>query len=1028
MYRVVSSLGSPSVRVLSLVSEDDIGLKRYNEPFQMQSETSSMSTASRREALLSPTNSPGQGRTSGTDTPSECSSPLGNSHRSFKCSERPTVTPPSTPIRNSEETSPHLDGAPSSCSNMDDDFIPLTPIITTEPPETSNYNTTYRTPPISPLTPSIHLPTSTPVIHLAPSTPAINLAPSTPVVIITTPLLSANSPAQTTAPSVSIPPIPLMPTPPLTFLGPSFTQTHCAENTTPAIMNDFYTITPPCTPTRATPHLQVLPTAAQPFPPTPLIGSTINSSTSSTSCIPPPFVPYTPPIDSNGIYLEARSAAQIVGEYECGTSHGNYVETLCTEDMNAENSALKEVNAQPISTTPLSSTVNPILAKRTAQESSVMPEQIEKANGHNWNDKMQDLCLKLKQLTPNTHAQERLQVYKQLADLAHDFVHTVKNYGRIIISEVHFPVPQKTIKPTNAIGGIAGGDKYLVHQILFKFAVDSRGMYDGDENAAKVAGHELRSLSHLFSCWENDIALPLMATIDYRGYRLIGITLLPIGKETLIYGSDNAGRSGVRYDPIVDRKLTNIAKQLNLKRHRVGEGDNWIYTPIDLEAHHVDGKYYLVDTSRLFPPQGIPKQQHNRCTYLFRLLRPEFVKKYSKPLCNDVYSPFVCPKLKTSDRCNEIRQNEQEIEDATRYLETVTINSFVEDVLLKVPVDNRNRFPLIVMLHQNGINVRLLGIVYSRVVAARDKDWEARILIEMVVRVVKCEVNSLLRKIRMPGEGPYRSVVVDHLNLVFGTSPTSTSHWQYSIFPALKAKFTTFDVTGPDANQFRQMFYQRTLIAGMKDARCLLFEHLTHQLGLYWDPTTWRITLENPSVFECYLPFTDTDLAEFRERVKQMNIASHARGFVLKTTGLQAKTSQERKRLLNLAIEQFSQARAAIPDNKVTLRNLGDCLSATGRHEEAYECYLRAFMLIATIPCLFSSSHCHWIWRVDWMMQKSITYVLWRRIWATAIARIVMPTSCGRKGGAQMKPKKCINLLWRMTQTMHVHLTITLYF
>ena len=40
----------------------------------------------------------------------------------------------------------------------------------------------------------------------------------------------------------------------------------------------------------------------------------------------------------------------------------------------------------------------------------------------------------------------------------------------MIGSTAYLPVEKKTIKPIS-IGGIAGGDKYLVNNILFKFAV-----------------------------------------------------------------------------------------------------------------------------------------------------------------------------------------------------------------------------------------------------------------------------------------------------------------------------------------------------------------------------------------------------------------------------------------------------------------------------------------------------------------------------------------------------------------------------
>ena len=72
--------------------------------------------------------------------------------------------------------------------------------------------------------------------------------------------------------------------------------------------------------------------------------------------------------------------------------------------------------------------------------------------------------------------------YEMLQDLAFCFVSTAQLYGRIIIEEQAMSIDQKTIKPV-ALGGIAGGDKYLCHSILFKFARDSqlgtKWMYGG---------------------------------------------------------------------------------------------------------------------------------------------------------------------------------------------------------------------------------------------------------------------------------------------------------------------------------------------------------------------------------------------------------------------------------------------------------------------------------------------------------------------------------------------------------------------
>jgi hypothetical protein len=79
----------------------------------------------------------------------------------------------------------------------------------------------------------------------------------------------------------------------------------------------------------------------------------------------------------------------------------------------------------------------------------------------------------------------------KLLHLAKDFISTAQMYGRIIISEAYLLPEEKTIKPVSK-GGMLGGEKYIVSSILFKFAVDHKGLFGSDFAAAKVAGHELK--------------------------------------------------------------------------------------------------------------------------------------------------------------------------------------------------------------------------------------------------------------------------------------------------------------------------------------------------------------------------------------------------------------------------------------------------------------------------------------------------------------------------------------------------------
>ena len=61
-----------------------------------------------------------------------------------------------------------------------------------------------------------------------------------------------------------------------------------------------------------------------------------------------------------------------------------------------------------------------------------------------------------------------LSLYKEVQTISQDFVEAASYYGHVIISELHVPAAAKTIKPSNEMGGVLGGQKFLVNNILFK--------------------------------------------------------------------------------------------------------------------------------------------------------------------------------------------------------------------------------------------------------------------------------------------------------------------------------------------------------------------------------------------------------------------------------------------------------------------------------------------------------------------------------------------------------------------------------
>ena len=60
----------------------------------------------------------------------------------------------------------------------------------------------------------------------------------------------------------------------------------------------------------------------------------------------------------------------------------------------------------------------------------------------------------------------------------------------------------------------------MVNSILFKFAIDSNNMFNGDiEKSSKMAGSDLQGLINYFNCNITDLHLPMSTIIDYFGFR-----------------------------------------------------------------------------------------------------------------------------------------------------------------------------------------------------------------------------------------------------------------------------------------------------------------------------------------------------------------------------------------------------------------------------------------------------------------------------------------------------------------------------
>jgi hypothetical protein len=62
-----------------------------------------------------------------------------------------------------------------------------------------------------------------------------------------------------------------------------------------------------------------------------------------------------------------------------------------------------------------------------------------------------------------------------------------------------------------------GGSKYLVHNIIFKFSIDTY-LFQNNHNSQKLASHELKSLINVFHHGSKlGIYVPMMMVLDFKG-------------------------------------------------------------------------------------------------------------------------------------------------------------------------------------------------------------------------------------------------------------------------------------------------------------------------------------------------------------------------------------------------------------------------------------------------------------------------------------------------------------------------------
>jgi tetratricopeptide (TPR) repeat protein len=295
-------------------------------------------------------------------------------------------------------------------------------------------------------------------------------------------------------------------------------------------------------------------------------------------------------------------------------------------------------------------------------------------------------------------------------------------------------------------------------------ALDEAARAEADEVAFQIAAQEIAGARAYLEAGVDGLSVPLMAVVDYRGFRVLALALFGAqGERTQVYGLlDGSPAPGVWVDvPIatgapaddgeppatvsVAQLLLSAARRMHTAPHlivaRTAESADpipmTIPCSIELQAHHIptDNRIYLMNLPRVCPPD-LPTPGTDE--YLTKHFRPEFMLQYPQALSPDAYTAVGGEVADAHQSCVAAAR-------ASQHLQRVVVPTVVRDELDTLEAGPFNSpADLVDVLHRHGVNSRYLGLVadLTRLPLVRDLA-----VVEMVSRACAMVLSRSLRRL-----------------------------------------------------------------------------------------------------------------------------------------------------------------------------------------------------------------------------------------------------------------------------------------
>ena len=246
----------------------------------------------------------------------------------------------------------------------------------------------------------------------------------------------------------------------------------------------------------------------------------------------------------------------------------------------------------------------------------------------------------------------------QLLALLSQFRQRCLHWARVIVEEYSLPCSLKSVRPVREEAE-REKQQFVMEGIGFSFAQageedEERGLQQdeqqqdaadlsisaarlADQLAYKQATHELHALSALqAAALPAGLCLPLMATVDYIGFRVKAVATLPVyDSSPRLWGRSAAAPHSLANEPSAAAALSSVASQLNLAAP--------LSQSLQIHAGSSGDRLYLSGgLSSLYPVDLDVKyaSSHGRLELCWqsKVFRREFVSNYTQQLSSDVYA------------------------------------------------------------------------------------------------------------------------------------------------------------------------------------------------------------------------------------------------------------------------------------------------------------------------------------------------------------------------------------------------------